>query len=121
MNKRSYPYIILVTIAIFLALGAASMALNKVFEDRLPQGHMMEYMFFTGLVQVVLSAVVIQIMKKNQVFYADEFTSRGLREGLDLGWLAYIFSAALFTLNCLGQSLNNFSFSSSTVISVALP
>ena len=108
LTRRSYPYIILVTIAIFLALGAASMALNKVLEDRLSQGYMMEYVFFTGLVQVVLSAIVIQIMKKNQVFYPDEFTSRGLLEGIKLGWLAYIFSAALFTLNYLGQDRSLF-------------
>lgn len=108
LTRRSYPYIILVTIAIFLALGAASMALNKVLEDRLFQGYMMEYVFFTGLVQVVLSAIVIQIMKKNQVFYPDEFTSRGLLEGIKLGWLAYIFSAALFTLNYLGQDRSLF-------------
>jgi len=52
---------------------------------------------------MVLSLLVIWIMKRNHLFYKDEFTNKGLWKGLKLGWLAYIFAVLLFTLNYIGQ------------------
>ena len=52
---------------------------------------------------MVLSLLVIWIMKRNHLFYKDEFTNKSLWKGLKLGWLAYIFAVLLFTLNYMGQ------------------
>ncbi len=103
MTERSYGYIVLITLIVFLALGAASSILQNLFADRIAQGYLMEYCLSTGAVQMVLSLLVIWIMKRNRLFYKDEFTNKGLWKGLKLGWLAYIFAVLLFTLNYMGQ------------------
>jgi len=83
--------------------GAASSILQNLFADRIAQGYLMEYCLSTGAVQMVLSLLVIWIMKRNRLFYKDEFTNKSLWKGLKLGWLAYIFAVLLFTLNYMGQ------------------
>ncbi|HUM44006.1 MAG TPA: hypothetical protein PKI14_13760, partial [Fervidobacterium sp.] len=103
MTERSYGYIVLITLIVFLALGAASSILQNLFADRIAQGYLMEYCLSTGAVQMVLSLLVIWIMKRNRLFYKDEFTNKSLWKGLKLGWLAYIFAVLLFTLNYMGQ------------------
>jgi len=103
LTERSYAYIVLITLIVFLALGAASSILQNLFADRMAQGYLMEYCLSTGAVQMVLSLLVIWIMKRNHLFYKDEFTSKTLWKGLKLGWLAYIFAGLLFSLNYMGQ------------------
>jgi membrane protease YdiL (CAAX protease family) len=103
MRKRRYGYIVTVTALIFFALGIASYLLNNLFKEQINSGHLIMYSLFTGIVQVLLSLAVIWIMKKNDLFYKNELCSLGLKKGLKMGWLAYIFAVALFTLNILGQ------------------
>lgn len=103
MAGKSYSYIVLVALIVFLSLGAASSILQNHFADRMAQGYLMEYCLSTAIVQVLLSLLVIWIMKRNNLFYKNEFTSKGLWKGLKLGWLAYIFAVLLFSLNYMGQ------------------
>jgi len=50
LTERSYGYIVLITLIIFLALGAASSILQNLFGNRMAQGYLMEYCLSTEAV-----------------------------------------------------------------------
>jgi len=75
---KSYSYIVLVTLIVFLSLGAASSILQNHFADKMAQGYLMEYCLSTAIVQVLLSLLVIWIMKRNNLFYKSSPRARPL-------------------------------------------
>jgi len=87
---KSYSYIVLVALIVFLSLGAASSILQNHFADRMAQGYLMEYCLSTAIVQVLLSLLVIWIMKGTICSIKTSLPVRACGKGLSsAGLLTY--------------------------------
>lgn len=101
-RKHYVLFTVIVTVALFMALGVVSMVTGIIFADELRQFNYRNYCFVNGAAQLLLSFAAIAVMKKTGTYIKEEFSAKGLGRGLYIGLVGIGFAVFMFVFNLVG-------------------